>query len=360
MASERARRRTAAPRAARGFVLAITLWLLAGIAVAVGLMMLWSLDRVRQASAAHRHLEDELAVWSTRDTLLYIASTREMTLAGLTVEPLSDERRAMRLLDDMGSLIRDPIGGELRLDGSPYQGLRNTRFAIQDEAGLYPVVWPGDAALDAFLVAEGVPAEQAPHLRDTLLDYIDADDLNRLNGAESRDYEREHLPPPPNRRLLAPSEILRPMGWSALPAALREKLPGIVTPYYSGSVNLNTVPRELLPVWIPGCPQTCDRLVEARRQAPFVSGFDVQSRLGIVLPGDEAVGYRFIADRALRLTLWGETGVAWRIHVRLTPLVDKLGPWSILASYPVARPTLDEPADETGSSLLADPAPDRR
>lgn len=344
----------------RGFVLAITLWLLAGIAVAVALMTLWSLDQVTQARVAHERLQDELAVSGTRDTLLYLASTRELTRAGLPVQPLDDDKTALRRLDGMGSLVRDPIGGELRLDGSPYQGLDDSRFAIQDEAGLFPMVLPGEAELDRFLLAQGVPPEQAPRLRDTFLDYIDSDDLNRLNGAERRDYERQDLPPPPNRRLLTPAEIVRPMDWAQLPAELLEKLPGRITPYYSGAVNLNTMPRELLPTWVPGCPEVCDRLVAARRQLPFVSGLDVQNRLGVRLPGDFAIDYRFLADEVLRLTLWGESGAAWRIHVRLTPLVDKRGPWSILASYPIARPSFDEPADETGSPLLADPTPDRR
>src|SRR3546814_16357944 len=98
----------------RGFVLAITLWLLAGIAVAVALMTLWSLDQVTQARVAHERLQDELAVSGTRDTLLYLASTRELTRAGLPVQPLADDKTALRRLDGLGSLVRDPIGGELR------------------------------------------------------------------------------------------------------------------------------------------------------------------------------------------------------------------------------------------------------
>ena len=53
MASECARRRIgrrgSGPRPASGFVLAVTLWILAGIAIAVGLMTLWSLQQLEQA-----------------------------------------------------------------------------------------------------------------------------------------------------------------------------------------------------------------------------------------------------------------------------------------------------------------------
>ena len=74
MASECARRRIgrrgSGPRPASGFVLAVTLWILAGIAIAVGLMTLWSLQQLEQARLGHERLDDELAANGTRDTLL--------------------------------------------------------------------------------------------------------------------------------------------------------------------------------------------------------------------------------------------------------------------------------------------------
>lgn len=359
MASDRARAYPRAPRPAPGFVLAVTLWILAGIAIAVGLMTLWSLQQVEQARVGHERLEDELAANGTRDTLLYFASTRELTLAGLPVDVISDETRALRRLDEMGSLVREPIGGELRLDGTVYRGLRDTRFAIQDESGLFGIVMPQDLALDRFLVSQGADPEQVPRLRDALLDYIDSDELTRLNGAERREYESVQRPAPPNRRLLTPGEIGRVLGWDQLEPALLAELPERITPFYAGAVNLNTAPPALLPHWISGCPETCDRLVAARKEQPFRSGYDVQTRLGIALPGDAGVDYRFLADETLRLTWWGRAGAAWRMHVRLTPLADKRGPWSILAAYPVLRPPINESAEATGSVLLADPAPDR-
>ena len=359
MASERARIRAVPARHASGFVLAITLWLLVGITIAVGLMTLWAMAQVEQARVGHERMQDEIALSGTRDTLLYFASTRELTYAGLPTEVMTAEMRSLRKLDDMGSLIRDPLGGELRLDGAVYRGMRDTRFSIQDESGLFPMVLPRESDLGRFLVLQEVPPESVPRLRDALLDYIDSDDLTRLNGAERREYESEKRPPPPNRRLLTPMEIARVLGWDELPPSQLAALPERITPYYSGAVNLNTMPRVLLPTWVPGCPEACDRLVAARAEAPFRSAFDVQSRLGILLPGDASVDFRFLADDTLRFTLWGGTGAAWRMHVRLTPLADKRGPWSILAAYPVLRPALDESAYETGSALLADPAPDR-
>ena len=361
MASRPARATAVRPRrACEGFVLAITLWLLAGITIAVGLMTLWAVDQVGQARIGHEMLEDEIAVYDTRDTLLYLAATRELNRAGLPTALQSEEAVAMRRLEEFGGFARDPIGGELALDGRPYRGAGGTTFALQDEAGLYSMSWPDSRDLDHFLLMQGIDRDRIPRLRDTLLDYVDADDLNHLSGAERRDYEREKRPGPANRRLLVPGEIARVMDWDELTPAQLSAVTENITLYYAGAVNLNTAPPGVLPTWVPGCPETCDRLVERRNETPFESAAELQAKVGVLLSGDDFSDYRFVPEQALRLTLWGRTGAAWRMHVRLTPLADKRGPWSILAAYPVTRPSHDEPADETGSTLFTDQALDRK
>src|SRR5690606_19534452 len=176
------------PRRQQGFILAVTLWLLAGIAVVVGLMTWWAQEQVRGATVGRDRVEDQVAMLSTAQTVIYLAATRDMTIAGIPTTPLADDERSMRLLGEFGGLVRDPVGGEIAADGSVYAGVGGTRFAVQDEAGLFPVVAPSDQQVDAFLAHLGVGRELIPQLRDALLDYMDGDDLRRLNGAESREY----------------------------------------------------------------------------------------------------------------------------------------------------------------------------
>ena len=332
------RRALAGLQRQQGFVLAVTLWLLAGIAVVVGTMTLWSIDRVRDASTNRAGVEDRIAMASTRDTLVYIAATRELTVAGLPLKPIEAAERAQLLLDEFGALRHDPVGGELLLDGTPYAGLGDTVFAIQDEAGLFSLTWPNPFQLDGFLTAQGAERDQVPRLRDALLDYIDADDLARLNGAETRDYRVSKREPPPNRRFLLPVEVLRVYEWWKLPAEARRRIPEITTTFESGAVNLNTAPAALLPTWISGCPANCEALIARRARAPYRSGYELQTELGIRLPGDDLIDYRFMPSESMRFTLWGRSGEAWRIHVRLTPLADRRAPWAVLAAYPVPIP----------------------
>jgi len=349
----------AGARRAQGFVLAVTLWLIAGIAIVVGAMTLWSIDRVRDASVNRAGVEDRIAMASTRDTLIYIAATRELTVAGLPLRPIDPADRAKRLLDEFGALSHDPVGGELRMDGTPYAGLGGTTFAIQDEAGLFSLTWPNPFQLDQFLMAQGAERDQVPRLRDALLDYIDADDLSRLNGAEARDYTVGKREPPPNRRFLLPVEVLRVYEWWKLPVETRRRIPEVTTTFESGAINLNTAPPALLPTWISGCPANCEALVARRARAPYRSGYELQTELGIRLPGDDLTDYRFMPSESMRFTLWGRSGEAWRIHVRLTPLADRRAPWAVLAAYPTLRPTPQD-VQPIEDPLFTDAKTDRR
>lgn len=337
-----------------GFVLATTLWLLAGITVVVGLMVIWAREQVQQAQQLREQVQDRIAMQETRDTLLYIAATRDITLAGLATELLPDDMRAIRRLDEFGGLVRDPVGSELRLDDTHYRGVRDTLFSLQDEAGLFSVMLPSPSGLDAFLRQQGIENERVAPLRDAFLDYVDEDDLTRLNGAEADDYRRAHRPPPANRRLLAPAEIERVFGWDKLPPATLARMRESITPYQVGGINLNTAPKDLLPLWIDGCPQTCDRLLARREQQPLHNSSQAEGVLGVALRGDNLLDYRYLASDTLRLTLWGRTGPAQRFHVRLTAMADKKAPWAILASYTISRPDKDDPAHPTGSPFFAD------
>lgn len=341
----------------QGFILAVTLWILAGITIAVAFMTLWAVEQVRDAQVARGQFEDEASLHETRDTLLYLIATREKTLAGQPTRALGEDELAVRRLDEFGGLSHDPVGGELRLDGSVYQGLGSSVFSLQDEAGLFSMVWPASAEMNRFLDIYGVQPERWPRLRDTFLDYVDVDDLSRVNGAEVREYQQGGRPPPPNRRLLVPGELALVSGWGNLPPDKLAPMIEHITPYYMGGINPNTMPAALLPLRIPGCPETCRRLVEQRRLRPFTSTADLQARLAIQVSGDDALDYRYLADDTLRITLWRRTGAAWRLHVRLTPLADQQGPWSILAAYPLARPSPNEPVEQTGSPLFADKTP---
>jgi type II secretory pathway component PulK len=337
-----------------GFVLAVTLWLLAAMAIAVALMTLWANDQVRAAATERDRVDDEASMLTARETLLYIASTRESTRGGLSPQGLGDAERAVRKLDEFGGFRNDPRGDEIRLDGRTYLARGDVYFALQDEAGLFPLVLPSAGALDRFLAIAGGAEGQVPALRDAYLDYVDGDDLEHLEGMEAKGYARAGLAGPANRYLLAPPEVWSVAGWGALPVGAREFISSTISPYYSGPINMNAVPARLLPLWLKGCSAACDTLVQQRDRAVFTDSVDLEARVGVQLPGDDATDYRYAPSDTFSITLWGRSGSGRRMHVRLTPLADKTGPWLVLSAYPVSRPSDDAPAQAPQSNLLAD------
>lgn len=344
----------------QGFILAMVLWMLVAIAVAVGFLMLWTRERVVEATLDRAEVEDRIAALSTRETLLYLAATVPVTQAGQPLAPIPAGELALRRLDDFGGFDRSPRGGELRLDGRAYQGLGGIVFAIQDESGLVPVAFPVTSPVPRLLAAAGAPAREVPGLVDRLVDYVDGDDLRRLNGAEARDYERAGRPSPPGRPLLSPRELPRVLGWDTLPPAVMARAQDWSTSAYSGALNLNTAPLPLLEAFVDSCGTVCRDRLTRRDSALFFSGRQFEEETTARLLGDRDTDFRNTPSEAWRLAFWGASGRAWRIHVRLTPLADQAAPWTVDAVYRAPRPDADDAPPTIPSPLFADAPLDRR
>lgn len=346
----------ATPRS-RGVVLVVVLWLLVAMALAGALVIAWTHERIAEAQRSRDATADAIDIVGTRDTLLFLASTIPTTRAGLPAVPATASEIAARRLDEFGGLDRSPRGREIPLDGSTLRGLGDVWLQAQDESGLVGlgVLLPQRAA--ALLVASGASRDAgsrlAGPLADALSDYADPDDLRRLAGAERREYQRLGLAPPAGRPLLAPSELRGVYGWRSLDARVRDRAVDLSTTAYSGALNLNTAPAELLGALALDCRERCRARIAARGESPFEDGLQFQQQTGIALPGDPAADYRVAPSDALRLTLAGRTGRAWRMHVRLTPLADRTGPWTVEAAYRMPRPTADDAPATIQSPLFA-------
>lgn len=342
------------PRPDRGVALVIVLWMLVAMAIAGALVVAWSRQRLADTQLARDVVQDRIDAIGTRDTLLYIAATSPMTIAGLPVEPPGPALLASRRLEEFGGLDVSPRGGELRLDGTAYAGLGGVRVQLQDEAGLLPL--SASLSIDALLASAGVARRERARLIGALEDYVDGDDRRRLNGAESREYERAGLPPPPGRMLVSPRELSRVFGWDALPKALLERVEAQSTTLYAGALNLNAAPASLFEALASGCARSCLERLGRRESAPFEDARQFERETGARLPGDRDIDFRTAPSDTLRLTLTGRSGRAWRMHVRLTPLADREGPWILEAAYRVPRPPTDDAPRPIPSPLFA-PAP---
>jgi general secretion pathway protein K len=179
----------------------------------------------------------------------------------------------------------------VRIDGRPYDGVIGTGryvFRLFNESGkinLNTMSTRSGLTLNNLLVNLGIAKETADTIVDSILDWIDTDDLRRLNGAENDYYQS--LPNPykaKNARLDTLEELLLIKGMS--PDILfgtkeRKGLINFVTVYSSNlRVNINVAPKEVL-MALPGITEdVVNAIIGQRETVEFKSYQDIRAILG--------------------------------------------------------------------------------
>jgi len=227
----------------RGFVLVLTLWVMVIVAIAAGYFAERVARSVQLAQQSRQNSQAMIDMSGTRAEMLYRLSTTSMTEYGL----------------GRGNTT-------LNLDNRAYHGLGKTLVRLQDNRGLLNLNQTDDDRLQRLLGLLGIAAEQRGHLVDTLRDFIDADKLHRLNGAEDEEYLALNLPPPANRNLVTPWEAKRIIGWRDAPQLWENgRLNELTTTSLSVGINPNTAPVEVL-VTLPGVSEEIAQAILTRRK----------------------------------------------------------------------------------------------
>jgi DNA uptake protein ComE-like DNA-binding protein len=292
-----------------GFVLALTVVVLAAVAVAATFLAERVSAALETARADRSAVELQVADFSLRSQLLY----------RMAVEPR----------------VGGTLGG-VRIDGTAYKAEAGF-VRLQDARGLFNPNAASPASLARFFDALGVPADAGAALADVLLDFRDGDDLVRLNGAESAEYRRLGLPPPRNGPFASPSELRRLPAWRDLAAPLAVRIDELVALHSSNLVNPETAAAEVLGV-LPGIdPPTAQQLVQQRRTGAPIAA-TVQARIFAAGGGGLYSLTATVPSETLVVTHWADRpGWALRYAVTQTPN-SAYGPWRIEYSYRVSGP----------------------
>ena len=191
-----------------------------------------------------------------------------------------------------------------------------------------------------------MPAEKRGPLIDKLLDYIDPDDLHRLNGAEAEQYQAQGLVPPPNRFFVTSWEARNVLDWGEQSELWNMYcLPRLTTVARGGMPNFNTAPKLVLQTITGIDDETAARIIAAREERPFGRLSDVVQAAGKDLPLDP-MELVFLPSPRLRLTFWYQGARHMReIHVQLTPVAANGMPW--LIDYQLSMPLIQEQKHET-------------
>ena len=183
----------------------------------------------------------------------------------------------------------------VRIDGKAYNGSIGTGryiFRLFNESGKINLNRMGASSrviLNNLLVNLGITKETADIIVDSILDWIDTDDLKRLNGVESEYYQS--LPNPykaKNARLDTVEELLLIKGMSPdIFFGTKEKkgLIHFITIYSDNvRVNINAAPKEVLMSLPEMTEDVVNRIIELRESAEFKTIQDIQAISGINYP----------------------------------------------------------------------------
>jgi general secretion pathway protein K len=213
-----------ATMAHRGFALAIVLWVLAGltvVAVAVA-------ASTSSSSEAVKLMRDR-----ARAEAAFISSNARIKLLMATGLPTTT--------------TIDSAQGRMYVDARSSRVSADEWVTLQDGRGLLNLNLGDPRRLAALLVYCGAEQAQAASLVEALQDYIDEDNLKRLNGAEAFEYRQAHAAGPRNARLLSSDEVWRVLGWAAIRDTWRARAcDDLVTVHNDGDFNVGTAPVRLL------------------------------------------------------------------------------------------------------------------
>ncbi len=198
---------------------------------------------------------------------------------------------------------------ELRLDGRMYEFGRDVSVAVQDEAGLVNLNAADEALLATLFQDAGVDQRAARGLAASLADYVDGDDLSRLDGAEKDAYRRAGAPDPLNRPIPNRWSALGALGWAELPQATLDLLwPATSAGDGENGININTAPAAVLRAALQD-ERAAEALMRQRELQPLTGVEEAQAASGNTSTG---VGFAVQTGSAFRVLASFGAGAAQR------------------------------------------------
>ncbi len=262
-----------ATRAEAGFALVAALWLVAFLALAASMLAVWVGRATDEARLLRQRVQEETQLADAKAGLFFAFLVQPLSGRGLEVATSLSALRAnlqLALSQPFGSgAISDTF---IALDDRPYRFADKMEIQVQDSRGLINLNLATREELMRMLIRLGVDQDKVDPLVAKLQDYVDLDDLTRLNGAERADYAREGLPPPPNGLVRTVWETRRVLGWRT-EAALWSKgtLAEIATASSIVGYNLNTMPAPVLEIIAGMTPEAAAQAVQFRRTTPLIT-----------------------------------------------------------------------------------------
>jgi len=228
-------------------------------------------EYIKSALAFEEKVSAMLKARSAYDTLLYLMLNANFSQRELLVPQMEGLFNATSI----------PLNGTI----IPFS--EDITVEVQDSNGLLSISTIKVDALHRLLTLLGVEKKDADVITDSLLDWIDRDDLVRVNGAEKQWYSSQGLKyAPRNYPLQYPEEIKLVRGMTP---SLYEKLEPYLTILPQTGFNPNTAKDEVLLAYLDIDQETLKVLKEYLQTKPITSDAELFSITGRRIVVEEGV-----------------------------------------------------------------------
>lgn len=339
-------------RKMKGFILPVTLWVIAAMGLTSAIMAEWVSDATNNAILIKEKSESNLIFSNIRNELAFAFARRPYSYRGLQVGNFFNEPKGNSFNDIMNAdFTSDSM---IKLDGSSYNMSSDENYiiSIQDGKGLVNLNTISQRFLKRLFEMLEISNVNHNTLIDTLLDYRDEDNLTRLSGAEKNSYSQLGLYPPSNNFLVTPWEAQRIVGWSKLSKLWKiHNQKSLLTTCKSSGFNPNTASAEALSTFIDGVTiDNANMLIEYRERQPFRNSRNIGDALGIILE-DQPFFFSFLPGRCFIVDLIKQnSGEHTRFSLTLLPR-NTTQPWQIDYVYKIPKknkkPSLSINTEET-------------
>lgn len=250
-------------------------------------------------------------------TIQYMAATEPFGNAAL----MTGSPRRTAFSDDLYTEIPAGVeGAAVLLDGHRYETEAEGPYAhtvfvsLRDQGGMLNLAHMDAVQLERLGALIGLPADVSRNLSPLYLDYVDADDLEGINGAERSRYDGVA---PPNRYMRRGSELLSLLGvrQGVVAPRWRDVRDDIAVDHRRAVINVNTASATTLEVLFGITRQQAQSAIDARARSPFLSMSDFAAASGGVVPYDESQVLTFPAGRIVYTI--ADSQSAWRYRARL-------------------------------------------
>lgn len=204
-----------------------------------------------------------------------------------------------KILFELLTKERSPVAGVDKISSNwnfynvPFEVEKDVFARIRDQAGLIDISTGPTEQLENLLVAQGLSRSRTQVIMQSLADWVDSDNLVKLNGAENEYYQSQSLLTPRNGALQSIQELLHVRG---MDNALFDKIKNDVTIHGAAYFNPMSASHQVMSSLMDA---TIAQKVVEKREANNLTAEEFIQMSGLV----ETDGQYFNPSSLLRLEL---------------------------------------------------------